>query len=147
MDVFDSLKEIRQFLAKPIDEEIFYDPNNTPFVSVTLLFLISGTYKEVTYGTFLNIKRKRDPIIKPVPSNYSQEMCVGLNKILLASYLESASQGGDDPDPIISDDGYCDGIWLNHDTKVIISVIASPKDTDHCFRIIKNKLEIIYLPT
>lgn len=146
MDIFDSLKEVRQFLSKPIDEGIFYDPNNTPYVSVSLLFRANETYTEITCGTFLNIKRKKYPISKSIPSNYSQEMCIGLNKVLLASYLESASQSDDDPDPIISDYGYCDGVWLNQDTRVIISVIASPKDTDHCFRITKNKLEIMYLP-
>lgn len=146
MDIFESLKKLREFLTRPIDEQIFYDPNNTPYVSVTFLYLASGIYKEISYGTFLNIKRLKNPIIKPIPSNYNQEMCVGLNKVLLASYLENASKTTDDPDPIVSDDGYCDGIWLNQDARAIISVIASPQDTEHCFTITKNQLEIICLP-
>jgi hypothetical protein len=147
MDIFDSLKRIKEFLVKPIDEQIFFDPNNTPYVSVTFLYLIDGVFKEISYGTFINIRRIKKPTIKPLPSSYSQEMCVGLNKVLLASYLESSSKSTDDPDPIISDDGYCDGFWLNQDTRVIISVIASPQDVLHCFTITKNQLEIIFLPT
>ncbi len=144
MDIFDSLKRVKDFLAKPIDEEIFYDPNNTPYVSVTFLYLVGGIFKEASYGTFLNIKRAKEPIIKPVPSNYQQEMCVGLSKILLASFLESASKTTENPDPIISDDGYCDGLWFNLDARIIISVIASPKDASFCFTTTKNQLEIIH---
>ena len=146
MNIFDSLVEMKKFLAKPIDEQIFYDPGNNPYVSVTFLYLADGVFKEASYGTFLNIKRLKSPIIKPIPSNHTQEMCVGLSKILLATYLESASQTDDDPDPIISDDGFCDGIWLNQDTRIIISVIASPQDAQYCFTHTKNKIEIVYLP-
>ena len=147
MDIFDSLKRIKEFLVKPIDEQIFFDPNNTPYVSVTFLYLVNGIFKEISCGTFINVKRIKKPLIKPIPSNYKQEMCVGLNKVLLASYLESSSESTDDPDPIISDDGYCDGFWLNQETRIIISVIASPQDVLHCFTITKNQLEIIFLPT
>ncbi len=151
MDIFDSLKRIQAFLAKPIDEETFFDDGNTPFISITFVYLINGVTKELSYGTFLTIRvneeKKTKTKRKLLPSNYQQEACIGLSKEIQAAYIETCLTTNDDPDPFVTDDGICDSIWLNQETRAIISVIASPLDTDHCFRIVKNQLEIIFLPT
>lgn len=152
MDIFDSLKRIQVFLSKPIDEEIFFDKGNTPFISITLVYLINGVTKELSYGTFLTLKvnedenkeKEKKAKRKLLPSNYQQEACVGLSKEIQAAYIETCLITNNDPDPFITDDGICDSIWLNQETRAIISVIASPQDTDHCFRIVKNQLEIIF---
>ncbi len=147
MNHLKQIEALIKFLAIPIEDDIFFDPGNTPFIYVSFIQFNGDKITDFSYGTFLNIKRKKPPIARAVPSNFDHDACLAIAKELQAGYLDDCACQNDDPDANISTEGYCDAIWINNDTRVVISIVASPQDAHYCFTHVKNQIEILSAQT
>ena len=135
-------KTLEQQLKQSIPEETLFDPGNTPFTNVTLIYLENDIAKEISIGTYLNIKRVKEPVIKPVPSNHQMEECIGLAKVLTASHLESTNYETLEQSSLLTDYGYCSSILLSQNLRAIIAIVASPADILFCYKYVENCVQI-----
>lgn len=136
--------ELQEFLKKPVDKSLLKDEGNTPFFCVTFIDdSRNSNFQEFSFSGFLNLNIEKRPT--KIPSTHGFIGCVGLSKIIQGTYMDQLARSNDDPDAVHTDYGHCDMIRLDENISVIISVIASPQDSQYFFTFIKNQIEIISL--
>lgn len=135
--------ELQEFLKKPVDRYLLKDEGNTPFFSLTFIDnSCNSSFQEFSFSGFLTVANKKT---KHTPSTHGYVGCVGLSKIIQGTFMDQLARSDDDPDAIHTDYGHCDMIRMDENISVIISVIASPQDSQFFFTYIKNQIEIINL--
>lgn len=136
--------ELQEFLKKPVDKGLLKDEGNTPFFCLTFIDNSrNANFQEFSFSGFLNLIKETRPA--NTSSTHGFVGCVGLSKIIQGTYMDQLARSDDDPDAVHTDYGHCDMIRLDENISVIISVIASPQDSQYFFTYIKNQIEIINL--
>ncbi len=136
--------ELQEFLKKPVDENLLSDKGNTPFASFTFIDNTQNTeIQELSFSGYMNVARAKR--LSKIPSTHGILGCIGLSKIIQGTYMDQLARSDDDPDAVHTEYGHCDMIRLDEHVSVIISIIASPQDSQHFFTYIKNQVEIIHL--
>lgn len=132
-------RSLSAFLDEKIDPEVFYDPANCPYVSITIVYLKAGRRCEEGFGSFVSLSGIK------FSSTFSDLECLGFSKELQAKYLESNdienNSGG--CNGVKTEQGYCSSVMINQNCHAIIAIVASPEDSKYMFTRIKNKVEII----